>query len=185
MVELVDALASLQAATTLSPGTGTPHGDVLDIKAGDSTDGYGGDLNLSGGDAGGGAGGVVNINGGVPLTDLGNGNSGGAVYLQGGVGESGGGIGGEVIAYGGNSPDDAPGNVELHAGFATAGAHKGGDVVLKSGISDGANGGDIRLQLLGGGAGFGNIFLEGIPTVDPLVANAVWNDAGTLKISAG
>lgn len=30
-----------------------------------------------------------------------------------------------------------------------------------------------------------NIIVEGLPTSDPAVANALWNDNGTLKISAG
>lgn len=36
--------------------------------------------------------------------------------------------------------------------------------------------------LIGGGADF---IWTGIPTSDPAVANALWNDAGALKISAG
>lgn len=31
----------------------------------------------------------------------------------------------------------------------------------------------------------GNLLLSGLPTADPVVADAIWNDAGTLKISAG
>jgi hypothetical protein len=52
-------------------------------------------------------------------------------------------------------------------------------------------GSDIRLQTSGGNvtlecASSGkNIILNNLPTSDPAVANAVWNDGGTLKISAG
>jgi hypothetical protein len=30
-----------------------------------------------------------------------------------------------------------------------------------------------------------NIVIEGIPTSDPVVAGAIYNDSGTLKISSG
>lgn len=31
----------------------------------------------------------------------------------------------------------------------------------------------------------GTVILPNLPTVDPVVAGALWNDAGTLKVSAG
>ena len=31
----------------------------------------------------------------------------------------------------------------------------------------------------------GTIIISGLPTSDPLVAGQLWNDAGTLKVSAG
>ena len=31
----------------------------------------------------------------------------------------------------------------------------------------------------------GTVILSGLPTADPVVAGQLWNDAGTLKVSAG
>ena len=31
----------------------------------------------------------------------------------------------------------------------------------------------------------GAVIFSGLPTADPVVAGALWNDAGTLKVSAG
>lgn len=50
------------------------------------------------------------------------------------------------------------------------------------------NGGNLKLSggaPATGGGNHGLIILENLPTADPLVAGAIWNDTGTLKISAG
>lgn len=65
----------------------------------------------------------------------------------------------------------------------------GGGILVRSGngTSGDANGGDVTLQP-GNGTGTGRnglLLLNNLPTSDPVVAGAVWNDAGVLKISAG
>lgn len=49
------------------------------------------------------------------------------------------------------------------------------------------NGGDVTFTP-GAGAGSGvdgNFIINNLPTADPTVAGALWNDSGTLKVSAG
>jgi len=68
----------------------------------------------------------------------------------------------------------------------------GGDVVITAGdgasaSAGAADGGDLILQ---GGTGYGTgrqglILASNLPTSDPTVAGALWNDSGTLKISVG
>lgn len=55
-----------------------------------------------------------------------------------------------------------------------------------------ANNGDGVLSIRADGSGdlsmsiyTGNFTIEGLPTSDPAAVGAIWNDAGTLKISAG
>lgn len=51
----------------------------------------------------------------------------------------------------------------------------------------GISGGNVTIS--GGGdttiTPDGNIIMSGLPTSDPTVAGALWNDSGTLKVSAG
>jgi hypothetical protein len=74
-----------------------------------------------------------------------------------------------------------------------AGAGKvGGKVSLSggNGSADGtgdAHGGNVEIA---GGTGYGTghdgyIVMPNLPTADPAVAGALWNDSGTLKVSAG
>lgn len=51
-------------------------------------------------------------------------------------------------------------------------AHSGPIIIQQTGS------GDILIQI-----GGGNLMLQGIPTSDPGVSGALWNDSGTLKIS--
>jgi hypothetical protein len=72
-----------------------------------------------------------------------------------------------------NQDQFASGNTILRGGDRTAGTN--------------ANGGSLTLR---GGAGIGSgvrgqVLITNLPTSDPTVAGAVWNDSGTLKISAG
>ena len=80
-----------------------------------------------------------------------------------------------VLVQGSNSTVDyiATGGVDIKAGVYTGGTN--------------ADGADVFIApSLGIGTGNrGHLILENIPTSDPVVAGAIWNDAGTLKISAG
>lgn len=70
------------------------------------------------------------------------------------------------------STGGAGGYVRLIAGNAAVGDFDGGDVILTVGTGSGTGSN-------------GNVIIGNLPTSDPLVANALWNDSGTLKISAG
>lgn len=88
-------------------------------------------------------------------------------------------------------------NLTIQAGSANASPGAGasiygGDLTLNagngaSGEAGAAHGGDINLTA---GTGYGtgndgNIIMASLPTSDPTVAGALWNDSGTLKVSAG
>jgi hypothetical protein len=83
----------------------------------------------------------------------------------------------------------------ISGGNATAGtdpgAADGGDVSLVAGIaarnsSGNARGGDVILQPgTGIGTGRSGLVFANLPTADPQVAGALWEDAGTVKVSAG
>ena len=45
--------------------------------------------------------------------------------------------------------------------------------------------GGITIGISGSATENKQLFLVNLPTSDPLVANAIWNDSGTLKISSG
>jgi hypothetical protein len=68
----------------------------------------------------------------------------------------------------------------------------GGNLVLRGGVgasasSGEANGGNVTIR---GGAGYGTgrnglVIMDNLPTANPLVAGALWNNSGVLSISAG
>lgn len=108
---------------------------------------------------------------------------GASVLVAGGDGSAG--DGGEAQLRGGDTPveEGTGGSAVIKAGDAT-GAGYGGWVSIIAGNSDSLEGGDVLIQA-GSGAVHGNIRLADLPTSDPGVADALWNDGGTLKISAG
>ena len=69
---------------------------------------------------------------------------------------------------------------------------RGGNVFIKGGAgasasSGNAHGGNVYVR---GGNGYGTghvgyVIMDNLPTSNPAVAGALWNDAGTLKVSAG
>lgn len=70
----------------------------------------------------------------------------------------------------------APSTLKIKAGNAHASSttnQDGGDLILEGG--DSASGGGV----------VGNIVLSNLPTSDPVQVGALWNDSGTVKISAG
>lgn len=103
-----------------------------------------------------------------------------------------------LVVKGGGDPADFNEIVRVKASndvtvFAVDG---GGIANVSGGVSVFTQGGQTlpALSVRGSGAGApslfrinpdGAILMPNLPTTDPLVANRLWNDAGTLKISAG
>jgi hypothetical protein len=83
--------------------------------------------------------------------------------LHGGDGNN---FGGHAYLRGGNAGSGG-GNVEIQGGNGEA----PGSISLQAGTSSMSN--------------LGYIFLRALPTSDPHIAEALWNDSGVLKISAG
>lgn len=123
-----------------------------------------GDVVITGGnflDGDGSRAGHGRLSGGISNTDA----SGGSAMVSGGASAHGSG-GAVLITAGSNQNDDGEGgSVSITAGNGTI----GGNIVLQAGDGSGSDG-VIRLIL---------------PTVDPAVAGALWNDSGTVMISAG
>jgi hypothetical protein len=82
---------------------------------------------------------------------------------------------------------DITGNIAGAYFYVETGATAGFDLIGKANSSVDTTG-NLRLA---GATGIvmalssGNLVVSGIPTSNPAVAGALWNDAGTLKISAG
>lgn len=183
-------------------GYGTGNGSSVDMYAGDAEGtGAGGSFDTKGGAAQSGNGGHVSMNGGFSQTGYGGkafvygghslsassiagagyvnisggnafgtaGGTGGTVYINGG--RAVGGAGGAVYLHGGNTTTGAPGNVALFGGYNFAGTGGGGSIKLVPGFDSGGHAGPIIIQ--------------GLPTADPHVVNALWNSSGTMHISAG
>jgi hypothetical protein len=131
-----------------------------------------------------------------------SGANGGALTLKTGDDVDGGGVGAITLRTG-TGTTTASGSINLTVGPA-ADSHQGQSIALTAGYSSGNNGGDVRLHP-GQGSGAGNrsgrvlieltpdnggadrglIMILNLPTSDPQVADALWNDAGTLKVSTG
>lgn len=126
-------------------------------------------------------------------SDLGYTNADGSISINGANAGSGEGDGKNISIGAGGSVEGVGGVVGIAGGSSVSGS-EGGGVNIQGGGS-GAYGGDVLLVggngTSGGGiylnprAGVGFVFVQNLPTADPLVANALWNSAGTLKISAG
>lgn len=120
------------------------------------------------GDAGDGEGGWAYLNGGAGAS----GEDGGGASLRGGTANGGFAEGGTFEAAGGAAAGDG-GTARVYGGAAEGGGNgDGGDVHLRPGNAAGS-----------GRAGL--VIIETLPVIDPEVVNALWNDAGTLKVSAG
>lgn len=129
---------------------------------------------------------AINITSGARTDGLGG--HGGELIITGGLGD-GGSEGGAVWLIGGDSTDAdgyTAGAVNLQGGNSTGTpSGDGGAVTLRSGTSESGLGGDITLYPEIGATGTGLIVLFNLPEADPVRAGALWNDAGTLKVSAG
>ncbi len=154
-----------------SPGGSTSgNGGNMIIGSGSATDGQGGLLNLMAGNGGSNTstarnGGRINVNSGNGV----HGGMGGLVYIKGGNGGSA--VVGGTSAHGGN--------VDLNAGNSGSTGGNGGSINLTAG-SGTASHGDVKVTVAPGG----NIVLMNLPASMPSVANALWNDSGTLKITS-
>lgn len=100
----------------------------------------------------------------------------GTLDLRGGDAAVGGGAV-RIIAGSANTPGFGGGGVTIRGGDGYEG--QGGSVSITGGFGDGQVNGTLSIQT------FSNIFIHGLPTADPHIVDALWNSAGTLKISAG
>lgn len=100
---------------------------------------------------------------------------------------NGAGAGGGARVAGGAAASGAGGALTLAGGDAVAGSGNGGAALLMGGDADGGDGGNVtvRAGISNNGGDPGHVLITGLPTADPVVAGALWNSAGTLKISAG
>lgn len=101
-----------------------------------------------------------------------------------------------------------PGEVALNLTDKRLFARDGSNAVVLIGVQDGSDAGNTivwdgddwvetpRITVSGGAVGLngsgdltinfdGNVIITGLPTANPVVAGALWNDSGTLKVSAG
>lgn len=160
-VELSTVLAALNLPAAEASSNADGGGFVLSGGEGDGT-GNGGGVMLRSGDGGvdGGSGGGAELSGGIS----GVGGNGGNAYVKGGSGTF-------------------PGGAFINGGDAVSGSgNKGGAVAISGGLGDGvADSGDVWIEIQGNAT----LKIYGLPTSNPNSANALWNDAGTLKISAG
>jgi len=186
-------------------------GESLGIYGGDSDiTGYGGAVTIVGGRPGGNNpdqyGGPITITGGVGYQA----SSGGFVHISGGAtdnrytniggvakmtgGSAYNSLGGGVAAGGADSATHIAGNASLYGGsynatgFGSAGG-SGGPVRVAGGQGYGADylGGDVTISPGVGvsGASSGVLILDNLPTADPHILDAVWNNSGVLTLSAG
>jgi hypothetical protein len=156
--------------------------------AGDATH-VGGEVSITSGASNGYNGGSISVKTG---DDTGGGDAGGIVIETGFATD---GASGDIdIRVDPNDLSGTGGNVLIQAGTGQTGS--GGDVFISAGsaVTSGTNG---SVQILDGSghsiemnpSGMfllgGVVILDSLPTADPVNAGQVWNDTGTLKVSAG
>ena len=173
-------IASGASGTNTNPPPGPINGLSSGYGAGQGLTGQGGQVAVFGG-SGATQGGSATLTGGSGGTDLGGnavvqaGNStdaaGGYVNITSGIGGT---SGGQIYVTGGTGQNGSGGSITISGGNGTAGVG-----------TPTSNGGDITLQPGTGVTRNGLIFMPGLPTADPAVAGALWNNAGVLTISAG
>lgn len=106
------------------------------------------------------------------------GQQGGSAYLIAGGGNGATTSYGGLVTLDGGHGDGTGGNATLMSGQAASGTNKpGGDVIIAPQAGDGS--GRHGLVILGG---IGN---PALPTADPHVAGALWNNSGVVTVSAG
>lgn len=135
-----------------------------------------------GGEVSGNGGGVTVVSGNAPEA-----GDGGPVYVTAGAGGGTSGDGGSVNVWAGAANTAGRGGTVYVIGGQASGSQPGGDVSLLGGFnSSTGKGGDISIMAGNSLEGTpGNILMTAIPTADPHVVGALWNSAGTLKISLG
>lgn len=181
--------------TTVNPAT------TIDFTAGATvTNGGGGiaDVAVAGGESPGGTDTQLQFNnagafGGVNISVADNGTStvsltatNGEEFKIFGAADIGAGAG-AVEILGGNDAGNGAGNLAFQAGASNTTAIKGGDISLGSGSASigNADGGDINVTIANGaGTGKnGNFIISGLPTSDPGVSGALWNNLGIVTVS--
>lgn len=163
MVDTVE-LSSLGYETT---------GNDVTVSGISPVSGHGGNIDIIGGVGVGDAGGTVNLIAG--LSDLGGGSAG----IRGGNSETSGDGGSAVVLAGDSQAAGNGGSVYISSGNALDG--NAGNIDLTAGYSGGSNSYGV-IRLIGA-----IVKIIGIPTADPLIANALYIDSITrvLKVSAG
>lgn len=153
------------APISLTAGQGGPEGGAggnISIDAGEGLAANGGTVAINAGDGsadGTAAGGSVNINAGD------GDNFAGTISLNSGAGDANG------------------GGINLVAGESASGP--GGTIYIAAGAGA-TDGGDVYIDLMPAGSGRQSLCIIGnLPTANPSVAGALWNDSGVLKVSAG
>ncbi len=181
-------------------------GDLLvTLGAATAGAGNGGHSRLTSGNSVGGTGGYQQFTtgngaiGGNFTVDLGSGSAGhgGNFEVSAGTGST---TGGNVILTAGDASSGAGGNVELQMGDSSSGL--GGTFLLRAGAgttgggpvsilggnatAGNTNGGDIILApgLKNGAGRNGQFLFQTLPTTDPAVTDAAWNDRGVVTLSS-
>jgi len=92
---------------------------------------------------------------------------------------------GDIVLFGGDGANnEVGGQINIAAGVGDGGDTIGATLEVLPGQPQ--HGGDIVLTPgVGGPIRNGLVVLVGIPTSNPGVSGALWNDSGVLKISAG
>jgi len=140
----------------------TVGGGSVTIYAGDGP-GAGGAINVTAGSA------VMHGGGADVGIDAGNGigSFAGNIYLRGGNGD----IGGEVALFAGVGSSGAGGAINIFAGDSNGGNGPGGDINFFTGA--------------GNGSGRTGLIFLNLGSTNPGVSGALWNSAGTVKVSTG
>lgn len=186
-VELSDVLFSFTSTTKISmtaSALGSGLSDIA-INGGQPTSGDGGNLSFVAGWGGtAGNGGTVGLYAGWGIGGTG---VGGNIELSAGSDQDTSGKGAYALLAGWDAPDNKGGYAQFFAGDNDDNSGgEGGSVVIRAGLGDAVAGvgGSITLRV-GTGNTPGNLIVVNLPTADPVVAGALWNDSGALKISAG
>jgi hypothetical protein len=139
------------------------------------------------------AGDATHVGGEVSITSgASNGYNGGSISVKTGD-DTGGGDAGGIVIETGFATDGASGDIDIRVDPNDL---SGGDVFISAGsaVTSGTNG---SVQILDGSghsiemnpSGMfllgGVVILDSLPTADPANLGQVWNDTGTLKVSAG
>lgn len=150
-------------------------GGEIALLTGDSVGGQSGNLSIStGGDSGGGDSGAIDIQTGPATT----GQSGSIAIRPDPNGGSA--AGGDVLIGGGSAQNGDGGNVDIGAGGSVAGGNDG-----YVNITNAAGDNSLFIDPSGTVLTTTALIMAGLPTADPTNAGQLWNDGGTLKVSAG
>lgn len=164
-LEMGDGAGNNTVIRGKNAATATDSGSGFNINGGQggATSGNGGSAQLAAGTATAGDGGAAVVRGG---NASGAGKFSGSARLAAGIATSGA-TGGDTNILAGESDSGAGGNTNISGGYSDSGA--AGNVIITPGETNTGTQGQIIINLL--------------PTSDPGISGALWNSAGTLKIS--